>query len=108
VLLNDPASVEAARSLAGHAIAAADRPADRALFMLRRAVGRVPAADEVAVLVDLVAGHQAALATDPEAVDKLLAVGTLPLPAGVDRVTLAAWTSAARAVLNLQETYTRP
>jgi mono/diheme cytochrome c family protein len=108
VLLNDPSFVEAARALAARALAAADTPADRATFMLRRAVGRVPPAAEVAVLVELAGRHQAALAAEPAAADQLLAVGTLPLPTGVDRLALAAWTSAARAVLNLQETFTRP
>jgi len=29
------------------------------------------------------------------------------VPAGLDPIELAAWTTAARAVLNMQETYTR-
>jgi len=108
VLLNDPSFVEAARALAVRALAAADTAPDRAAFMLRRAVGRVPDDAEVAVLVELVERHREAFEHDGDAATRLLAVGTLPAPAEADAILLAAWTSAARAVLNLQETYTRP
>jgi len=108
VLLNDPALVEVARALAARALAAADAPADRAAFILRRALGRRPEAAEVAVLVGLAERHRAQLEADPQAASGLLSVGTLPAPAGTDPVALAAWTSCARAALNLHETYTRP
>jgi hypothetical protein len=42
-----------------------------------------------------------------KAADALLAVGFAPVPAGLDRAELAAWTSVARVLLNLHETITR-
>ena len=108
VLLNDPEYVEAARALATKAMAeAGPEPIARARFLLRRAVGRVPSDREVAVVVDLASTERDRFAADAAAAEKLLAIGELPLPAGIDRVDLAAWTTAARAVLNLQETFTR-
>lgn len=108
VLLNDPEYVEAARALAVKATAeAGPEPQARARFLLRRAVGRVPSEQEVSVVAELAATERARFAADPGAADKLLSIGELPVPPGVDRVDLAAWTTAARAVLNMQETYTR-
>jgi hypothetical protein len=75
--------------------------------MLRRAVGRVPTDDEVGVVADLVERHRQLLAADAQAADAMLAIGAMPQPAGVDPIEMAAWMTAARAVLNLHETYTR-
>jgi len=108
VLLNDPEFVEAARALAARAIAeGGPEPVDRARYLLRRAVGRVPEDREAAVLVELVAAERARFAADPEAARALVSVGASAPPDGVEPRELAAWTSAARAVLNMQETYTR-
>ena len=108
VLLNDPEFVEAARALAARAIAeGGPDPFDRARYLLRRAVGRVPEDREAAVLVDLVNAERGRFAADPESARALVSVGASPAPDAIDRGELAAWTSAARAVLNMQETYTR-
>ena len=108
VLLNDPEFVEAARALAAKTLAESPpEPIDRARFLLRRAVGRIPTDREVEVVTELVSAQRALFAADGAAAAKLLAIGELPLPAGVDTAELAAWTTAARAVLNLQETFTR-
>jgi hypothetical protein len=108
VLLNDPAAVEAARALATKAIREAGaEPEARARFMLRRAVGRMPAAAEVDIVVRLADGQRTALAADADSARKIAAVGALPAPTDIDAVELAAWTAAARAVLNMQETFAR-
>jgi hypothetical protein len=51
--------------------------------------------------------HRQLLAADAPAADAMLAIGAMPQPAGVDPIEMAAWMTAARAVLNLHETYTR-
>jgi hypothetical protein len=108
VLLNDPAAVEAARALATKAIReAGPEPEARARFMLRRAVGRMPATAEIDVLARLADGQRAAMAADPEAARRIVTIGASPAPAEIDAVELAAWTAAARAVLNMQETMAR-
>ncbi len=108
VLLNDPAAVEAARALAAKAIAeAGDDPRARGRFMLRRAVGRVPTDAEVEVVVRLAEEQRGTFAGDPKAAQDFLTVGAFPVPPDIDPVDLAAWTSAARAVLALHETIVR-
>ena len=108
VLLNDPEYVEAARALATKSMAeAGPEPLARARFLLRRAVGRIPTEQEVAVVAELATAERARFAADPGAAEKLLSIGAHSVPAGLDPIELAAWTTAARAVLNMQETYTR-
>ncbi len=108
VLLNDPQFVEAARALAATTLAAAGTdPLPRARFMLRRAIGREPLDAEVGVVADLAERQRETFAGDPAAAQGLLGVGAAPVPAELDPVELAAWTAAARVVLNLGEAYTR-
>ena len=75
--------------------------------MLRRAIGRVPSEEEIAVVTDLVERQRQSWLGDPEGVRSFLSVGAAPLPLTIDQVELAAWASAARTVLNLHETYSR-
>ena len=70
-------------------------------------MGRIPTEQEVAVVAELATAERARFAADPGAAEKLLSIGAHPVPAGLDPIELAAWTTAARAVLNMQETYTR-
>ena len=108
VLLNDPQYVEAARALAATTLGAAGTdPLARARFMLRRAIGRMPLDAEVGVVADVAERQRETFAGDPAAAKGLLGVGAAPVPAGLDPTDLAAWTAAARVVLNLGEAYTR-
>ena len=108
VRLNDPEFVEAARTLAAKTLAEAEPDARaRALFMLRRALIRVPSDAEVSVLADLVERHRRVFTQDVESAKTIISIGASPQPQGVDPIELAAWTSAARTVLNLHETYSR-
>jgi hypothetical protein len=108
VLLNDPQFVEAARALAATTLGAAGGdPLPRARFMLRRAIGREPLDAEVGVVADLAERQRETFAGDPAAAKGLLGVGAAPVPAELDPAELAAWTAAARVVLNLGEAYTR-
>lgn len=45
--------------------------------------------------------------TRPQAVEKLLAVGEAPRPAGVEAAELAAYATVASLILNLDEVITR-
>jgi len=108
VLLNDPQFVEAARALAATTLGSAGAdPLARARFMLRRAIGRMPLDAEVGVVADVAERQRETFAGDPAAAKGLLAVGAAAVPAGLDPAELAAWTAAARVVLNLGEAYTR-
>jgi mono/diheme cytochrome c family protein len=109
VTLNDPVYVEAAQSFARRIVREAGcTTGDRLRFALELATGREPESRQVEVLrrlyddavTSLRAGDPAdalALATDP--------IG--PLPSGADAVDLAAWTTVANVILNLDAVLTR-
>jgi hypothetical protein len=108
VLLNDPTYVEAARVFGAKIVAEGGAsPAERITWAYRRALARDPLPAEVKLLSDLAAKHQAQYAQDKAAAEKLLKTGQAPPPADVDPAEAAAWTSVARAILNLHETVTR-
>lgn len=111
VLLNDPTYVEAARVFAYRALKEGGANLEaRVGWAFRQAVSRAPAADELVVLSELFESHRAQYGADPKAARELLAVGQAAAPSApsdVDLAELAAWTSVARAILNLHETVTR-
>ncbi len=110
VLLNDPIYVEAARAFATRIVAEGGASVEQRLqFAYRTALGRNPRAEEQQVLANLYKRHLADYKQNEKAARDLLAVGQAPLnvPDGCDVAELAAWTSVARAVLNLHETITR-
>jgi hypothetical protein len=108
VLLNDPSYVEAARVFAERMIQEGGAtPGDRLNWAYRRAVSRKVKAEEANLLTQLYAKHKADFAKDAQAAHKLIRTGERPVPANLDAVELAAWTSVARVILNLHETITR-
>jgi len=108
VLLNDPTYVEAARVLAARVVKEGGAGfEDRLRYAYARTLGRTPRPDEVEVLGDLFRRHRAQFAGDPQGARRLVAVGQGPAAKDFDPVELAAWTSVARAILNLPELITR-
>ena len=108
VLLNDPIYVEAARVLAERMVRERGASAAARLrYAFERCVARPPTAEEAAVLLALLETERAAYAADPAAAAALVAVGAAPVARDLDPIELAAWTSVARALLNLHEAITR-
>lgn len=108
VLLNDPTYVEAARALAGRIVAEGGaNPDARIHWAWRQVLQRAPRPEEAATIRALVEKQAAAYRADKTAAESLLHIGSLPLPADVDPIDLAAWTNVARVLLNLHETITR-
>jgi hypothetical protein len=108
VLLNDPTYVEAARSFAERIVKEGRGDvASRLAFAYREALSRLPRGEEVKLLEGLYQKHLASYQADPKSAGELLHVGDHPLPAGMDPAELAAWTSIARVILNLNEMVTR-
>jgi hypothetical protein len=108
VLLNDPTYVEASRFLAARTLTEGGKtPSARVNFAFRLATGRLPDAQERDVLLE---AAQEALAdyrqhgTDATA---LLSVGATRCNAKLDPKELAAWTTVAGIILNLDETITK-
>jgi hypothetical protein len=108
VLMNDAEFVEAARAFAEQTLLHGGTTAvDRLNWAFRRALSRLPAPSEIAVLKKLAATHQAEYQRDPKAAAALVKVGAHAVPKNVDPVELAAWSSVTRTILNLHETITR-
>ena len=62
---------------------------------------------EQMLLAKLLREHIEDFEAKPAEADKLIRTGIAPVPGDIPPVELAAWTSVARAVLNLHETITR-
>jgi hypothetical protein len=108
VLLNDPTYVEAARALAERLIREAGPSVEKRIqHAYRLALCRPAQPEEVRLLSDLYERHRREYQADRKAAEALLHVGQRPVPADLPPDELAAWTSVARAVLNLHETITR-
>jgi len=108
VLMNDPTYVEAARSLAEHLLQEGGSTLpERLNYAFRRAVARPATSAEIAVLSGLYQKHLQEYTSDTAAAQKLLTAGEHPVPKGLNPTELAAWTSVARVILNLNETITR-
>jgi hypothetical protein len=109
VLLNDPTYVEAARALGARIIreGGGTTPA-RISWAWYQALQRPPRTDETATIAALVDKHLREYRDDRPAAEALLKVGFAPVPGDIDGAELAAWTNAARVILNLHETVTRP
>lgn len=108
VLLNDPTFVEAARELARRMITeGGNTDVDRLNFSFREALSREPTSDELLVLTSLVKKHREEFKTNSAGASEFGKIGLRPAPSMIEAVELAAWTSAARAILNLHECITR-
>jgi hypothetical protein len=108
VLLNDPTFVEAARALAAEVLTKAPPHDDeRIRWAWRKVLGREAKPEEVRALAELLGKHRAEFAAQKQSAAELLNVGISPHAAEIDVAEHAAWTSASRVLLNLNETITR-
>ena len=111
VLLNDPTFVEAAHAFAGRILRSpASSTQQRLTFAFRHAVSRQPDQVEQQTLAELLAAERDRYAEDAEAVENLRTkngLAEVKVPEDVEPAELAAWTSVARVILNLNETVTR-
>jgi hypothetical protein len=108
VLLNDPTYVEAARVLATHAVRKGGPDFfSRLRWTYRQTLTRDPRPEEHRLLAELYERHLGQYRADPAAAQSLLHIGDWPVPADLDPAELAAWTSVARALLNMHESVTR-
>jgi hypothetical protein len=105
VLLNDPQFVEASRVLAEKALAQFPKaPEQMVPFIFRRLTAREPAPEETRLLLELFKEQAAIFASEPGRATNLLKVGEHKPEASLDPIQVAAATSVAQAVLNLDAT----
>lgn len=101
VLLNDPQYVEAARKLAEHTLQSGGKDdADRAAWMLRRALAQLVNEQDQADIVDLVGDFRKLYTADPDGAKELLETGDSVCDESLDPVEAAAWTMAANVLMN--------
>jgi hypothetical protein len=108
VLMNDPTYVEASRKLAERMMTQSGSDAGNPISLaFRLAMARVPTAEESAVLKQIHDAQLKVFRADPAAADKLLKTGESPRDEKLDPCELAAWTTVASIILNLDETITK-
>jgi len=106
--LNDPTFVEAARAFAARILKeGGDTEADRIRWAWREALCRLPSQAEQAIAANLYQSNFKVYAEDSVAAEQLLKIGMAPVPTGLNRTEIAAWTAVSRAVFNLNETISR-
>jgi hypothetical protein len=107
-LLNDEMYIEAARKLAERMIKeGGETPGARLAWAFRLATSRPAAAAEVTILERGLGLRLAQYRADRAAAEKLLSAGESPRDRQLDAVELAAYTTAAGVILNLDEVITR-
>lgn len=102
-LLNETAFVESARHLATQLLESESPVSDG----FKTVAARVPTDRELKVLQSALDEYRKEFQASPEAATKLIAIGTTPVPKGVDAVELAAHTAFANVLLNLDEVITK-
>ena len=107
-LLNDPTFVEAAKAFAARILKeGGNTDESRIAFAFRLATSRPPDDAEQSVLLSLLAEARTDDSQSESSAQKLLGTGLTPPASDVPARELAAWTTVARALLNLNETTTR-
>ncbi|MBM3832455.1 MAG: DUF1553 domain-containing protein [Verrucomicrobia bacterium] len=107
-LLNDPQFVESSRALAQRILLEGGETVEsRLAYAFRLATARPPRPDELDVLRDVLEQQLADYRKDTAAAAKLLNVGSFKAKNDLDPSELAAWTTIASMLLNLDETVTK-
>ena len=108
VLMNDPTYVEASRALAQRTLLEGGRDEkQRVEYAFRLATARKPTGKEAGVLRHLLKARLSEFQKDRGSAVKLLGVGESARDTRLDASELAAWTTVASAILNLDETITK-
>lgn len=107
-LMNDPTYVESARHLAERMLREGGAtPESRVTWAFRQVLARPPRAAEIAILVRAYERVLKSYQSDATAAAELLKVGATPPSMGSDPVQLAAMTTIASTIMNLDETVTK-
>jgi mono/diheme cytochrome c family protein len=107
-LMNDLQFVEASRAFAQRVLTEGGKSVnDRLAYAFRLATSRKPGADEIKVLRETLEQQLADYRKDRGAAEKLLSTGGFKANDPLDEGELAAWTTIASMILNLDETVTK-
>jgi hypothetical protein len=107
-LLNDPQFVEASGAFARRILAEGGSSVpDRIAYAFRVATARKPTREEIRVIRETLEQQLAAFRADKSAAEKLLEKCAAVSRDGIDSEELAAWTTIANMILNLDEAVTK-
>jgi hypothetical protein len=104
VTMNDPVYIEAAQALARRMVEFAKTPAEQVTHGFRRVLARTPSATELKRLLLLYDEALAEFKPDVKRASDMATNPIGPIPAGTNVIELAAWTTVASVILNLDET----
>ncbi len=108
VLLNDVTYVEAARSLATRVLKLPGRSNNQRIDrMFQFVLGRVTDEIESTLLADALSEYESRFTRNPSHAVDLISIGETVADPEIEPTTLAAWTTLATLVLNLDETVTK-
>jgi hypothetical protein len=108
VLMNDPTYLEAARALAQRTMTEGARDGGGMIgYVFRLVTARRPTAEEAFLLRALFRKQLAHYRGDKKSAQDLLSAGESKWDSRLDISELAAWTTVASAILNLDETITK-
>jgi hypothetical protein len=107
-LLNDPTYVEASRFLAQRMLKeGGTQPESRLRYGFRLVTSRQPSAEELKILANSLSRMETTFRADRNSAEDLVAVGETKRDPALDGVELAAYTTVASTLLNLDETITK-
>jgi len=108
VLMNDPQIIEASKMLAYRSIEnITEENSERLAYMFQLATSRIPSSDELSQMENFFNEEKDRFENNPEDAKALLAIGKM-MDSEEDEVpTIAAYTSVANMIINLDETITR-
>jgi hypothetical protein len=107
-LMNDLQFVEASQAFAQRILLEGGTSTSaRIRFAMRLATSRVPDAEEVKILEDVLKQQLAEFRRNEGAAEKLLGTGTFKADSNLEHSELAAWITLASMILNLDETVTK-
>jgi mono/diheme cytochrome c family protein len=107
-MLNDPQFVESSRAFAVRILRnGGSDDCSRLCHAFLLATSRKPASEEEAVLKELLQAQRKEFASNPAAARDLLKIGTWQPAIDASAAELAAWTTVASTIMNLDETITK-
>ena len=107
-LLNDPTFVESSRVFAEDVMVQKRKSdEDRLEYAFEKALARPVKQKEKTSLLEFLNAQRQHTRDHTDEPQKLIAVRLAPVPSGLDKNELAAWTEVCRVILNLHETITR-
>ena len=104
-MMNDPTMLESARVLAAKLLQDNNSSQAKIFTAFRRIICRKPTEKEMSILNAYYADQLRAI--NKKDAEKLLAVGESPIPAGVDKINLAAMMKVIDTIYNLEEAITK-